>query len=329
VAKAALIFGNGGLQNGPDAVGLYKGRAADFPNGSSLETGNLLDAFVYGPGDDPDAGLLALLEPDRPQADENGRGAAQSDSLGRCPNGEGGRRDTNAYRPGPPTPGAANPCIADDPPFVDAVFPADGSTDLPVDGTLEVTFSEDVAVSGGWLALDCDAGGAHDLRITGGPRVFTAVPSPVLAHGDTCRATVTAARVSDLDGDDPPDHMAADFAWQFTTSAAPPPDIRAAFSHNGPLWIGQPAVFTNASAGPQPLAFRWDFGDGSPPSTEIHPRHSYDRPGRYLVTLTASYGGNRDTAEAVVEVRPRLVFLPVFGSTRPVGALYLPLVAGR
>ena len=34
------------LQNGPDAVALYVGNAADFPNGTSVTTANLQDAVV-------------------------------------------------------------------------------------------------------------------------------------------------------------------------------------------------------------------------------------------------------------------------------------------
>ncbi|MCS7074439.1 MAG: PKD domain-containing protein, partial [Bacteroidia bacterium] len=33
---------------------------------------------------------------------------------------------------------------------------------------------------------------------------------------------------------------------------------------------------------------RWDFGDGSPVSNALHPRHTYSRPGNYTVTLTTT-----------------------------------------
>ncbi|WP_426058184.1 gliding motility-associated C-terminal domain-containing protein [Hymenobacter sp. B1770] len=36
--------------------------------------------------------------------------------------------------------------------------------------------------------------------------------------------------------------------------------------------------------------YRWDFGDGSPTSTEATPTHRYEQPGTYHVTLTARYG---------------------------------------
>jgi PKD repeat protein len=34
------------------------------------------------------------------------------------------------------------------------------------------------------------------------------------------------------------------------------------------------------------LAWTWDFGDGSPTSSERNPMHTYDRSGAYSVTLT-------------------------------------------
>ena len=38
-------------------------------------------------------------------------------------------------------------------------------------------------------------------------------------------------------------------------------------------------------------SYVWDFGDGSPGSTEANPRHRYEQPGSYLVKLTARYAG--------------------------------------
>ncbi|MDQ2770882.1 MAG: gliding motility-associated C-terminal domain-containing protein [Bacteroidota bacterium] len=36
--------------------------------------------------------------------------------------------------------------------------------------------------------------------------------------------------------------------------------------------------------------YRWDFGDGSAPSTEATPRHRYEQPGVYQISLEARYG---------------------------------------
>ena len=47
-------------------------------------------------------------------------------------------------------------------------------------------------------------------------------------------------------------------------------------------------AFTNTSS--QGTAFSWDFGDGSPLSTEENPSHTYATPGNYEVCLTVSNG---------------------------------------
>ena len=38
----------------------------------------------------------------------------------------------------------------------------------------------------------------------------------------------------------------------------------------------------------EPLDYEWDFGDGSPVSTQKDPLHEYASPGAYEVTLTVS-----------------------------------------
>jgi PKD repeat protein len=37
--------------------------------------------------------------------------------------------------------------------------------------------------------------------------------------------------------------------------------------------------------GTPPLKIQWDFGDGSPPSSEAKPVHTYEKPGSYTATL--------------------------------------------
>ena len=98
----------GWLQNGTDAVALYLGDEVDFPNDSAISTENLLDAIVYDTNDSDDAALLALLNAGQPQVNEDGSGDKDNHSNQRCPNGEGGARNTDTYTQFTPTPGAAN-----------------------------------------------------------------------------------------------------------------------------------------------------------------------------------------------------------------------------
>ena len=108
-----LVFEPGGaglLQNGADAVALVAGNATDFPNGTVVTTANLLDAVVYDTDDADDAALLALLNPDQPQVNENGGGSGAAQSSQRCPNGVGGARNTSTYVQATPSPDAVNTC---------------------------------------------------------------------------------------------------------------------------------------------------------------------------------------------------------------------------
>ncbi|MAZ73498.1 MAG: hypothetical protein CMC70_10170 [Flavobacteriaceae bacterium] len=49
------------IQNGPDAIALYAGVPADFPNGTAPTTLNLIDALVYAKGEPDDEDLLLAL----------------------------------------------------------------------------------------------------------------------------------------------------------------------------------------------------------------------------------------------------------------------------
>jgi PKD repeat protein len=63
--------------------------------------------------------------------------------------------------------------------------------------------------------------------------------------------------------------------------------VTAGFEHNGPVGVGETAVFTNTSIGSEPLTYAWDFGDGGS-STAEHPSHVYTAPGTFTVTLTTT-----------------------------------------
>jgi predicted extracellular nuclease len=112
VPTPSIIFGSNGLQNGADAVALYAGDAASFPDGTAVTTTDLRDALVYDTSDADDAGLLALLNAGQPQVNENGAGNKDGHSNQRCPNGSGGARNTSNYAQFAPTAGSANVCVA-------------------------------------------------------------------------------------------------------------------------------------------------------------------------------------------------------------------------
>lgn len=66
----------------------------------------------------------------------------------------------------------------------------------------------------------------------------------------------------------------------------------------------QPAInFTNNSIGYFTFII-WDFGDGSPFSNEINPKHAYNEPGDYNVSLTLVSQFNYNTLTKKVQVKP-------------------------
>ncbi|PAP75276.1 CHRD domain-containing protein [Rubrivirga marina] len=92
---------SGALQNGADAVALYTGSAADFPNGTAPSTTDLVDAIVYDTSDDDAPDLLAALG-QTVQYNEDENGDKDNESTQRSPDGS----DTIVAALA--TPGAAN-----------------------------------------------------------------------------------------------------------------------------------------------------------------------------------------------------------------------------
>ncbi len=112
----------------------------------------------------------------------------------------------------------------DQAPSVSATVPTGGAAGVTTAANLTVTFSEPVDVAGNWFQIVCPTSGTRnvaDTVVSGGPTTYTADPNADFAAGETCTTTVFAAQVSDQDANDPPDTMAANFVFAFTTDAAP------------------------------------------------------------------------------------------------------------
>lgn len=59
----------------------------------------------------------------------------------------------------------------------------------------------------------------------------------------------------------------------------------------------------------------WDFGDGSTPSTEQHPEHTYTRADKYIVRLTVATGSNCSNTSEPIEITINPTPLADFGVT--------------
>lgn len=107
--------------------------------------------------------------------------------------------------------------LVDTLPAVASVIPANATNGVNPAVNLTVNFNEAVTTAPGWFTLECPVGTniPADLSGTGSTRAID--PTTNLPGNTTCRATVHAAQVSDLDGTI--NAMAADYSWQFATSA--------------------------------------------------------------------------------------------------------------
>jgi hypothetical protein len=94
------------IENGTDAVALYRGKPGDFMIGAAASGDDVFDAVVYGLAQDSD--LVTLLTPGQPRVNEGSGGNAQGQSVQRVPDGAGGPRVTSELVAAPPTPGAPN-----------------------------------------------------------------------------------------------------------------------------------------------------------------------------------------------------------------------------
>ncbi len=102
-------------------------------------------------------------------------------------------------------------------PTVGSTTPANGATEVAPGANVSLTFSEPVDVTGDWYGISCASSGAHTATVSGGPTTFTLDPDAEFASGEMCTVTVLASLVTDQDADDPPDTMAGNFVFSFTT----------------------------------------------------------------------------------------------------------------
>lgn len=113
---------------------------------------------------------------------------------------------------------------ADTAPSVTGVTPAIGAPNVPVNSSIVINFSESVTASLTAFSIQCPVGVPHSAGQSAGPATtYTLTPSSSLPYSTTCTVTVAANQISDTDLNDPPDGMASDVAFSFTTTAAPPP----------------------------------------------------------------------------------------------------------
>ena len=117
--------------------------------------------------------------------------------------------------------------VPDVAPTVIDVTPADLSTNVSIDTSIVVTFSEDVAISAS-PTLTCTVSGEVALGTELVGEVYTLTPAAELTDGESCALNMLASTVTDLDGS--VDSLASDFTSLFTTAVELSCDTPAAFT---------------------------------------------------------------------------------------------------
>ncbi len=103
-------------------------------------------------------------------------------------------------------------------PTIAASSPVNNATNVPLAANVSISFSEPVATSGNWYAIQCSSSGAITATASGGPTQWTLDPLANFQPLDNCTVTLTAALVRDLDGTADP--LAGASTIAFTTGAS-------------------------------------------------------------------------------------------------------------
>ncbi|MDX6518425.1 MAG: large repetitive protein, partial [Gaiellaceae bacterium] len=112
--------------------------------------------------------------------------------------------------------------VADAAPSVTSTAPANGASPVALNANIVVNFSESVSATTSSFTLECPTSSAQAFAVSGSPgSTITLDPTSDLPQGTTCTVKVIANQISDTDSVDPPDNMAADYTFSFTTDSAP------------------------------------------------------------------------------------------------------------
>lgn len=104
----------------------------------------------------------------------------------------------------------------DFPPAVSSHNPTAFALGQAMDVPITVTFNEEVTIAGD-VPVFCTLSGPHNATSSSGDHLTYTLTHADFLPNESCTVTLLAAQVTDDDSDDPPDNMAADYTWQFST----------------------------------------------------------------------------------------------------------------
>jgi len=114
--------------------------------------------------------------------------------------------------------------VVESAPIVAGTTPSDGAGGVLLDANIDIDFSEAVDTTANAFGLSCTVSGVASFAVSGGPQAYTLNPDSDFVNSETCTVTVVAMEVTDVDSDDPPDTMAADYIFSFDTANPAVPD---------------------------------------------------------------------------------------------------------
>jgi predicted extracellular nuclease len=189
-------------------------------------------------------------------------------AAGGCTDTDQNSSDFAAAAPSPRnTSSPLGSCGGDAAPAVTSTGPADGATGVPVNSDIQITFSEPVFTADDWFSISCATSGAHEAAEDAGPTTFTLNPETDFANDEVCTVTVFAGFVGDTDSTDPPEGMAADYVFSFTTASVTPTlsvgDVSQDEGSGGGTTAFGFTVTLSAPAGPGGVSFTASTADGT------------------------------------------------------------------
>lgn len=111
--------------------------------------------------------------------------------------------------------------LSDMAPHISSTNPSADETSVDLDSSIVVHFSEPVETASGWFDLECSISGSHPAEISGGPTIFTLTPANPFVYEETCKLSITALKINDLDGNESPDFMSENYSTTFSTLPTP------------------------------------------------------------------------------------------------------------
>ncbi|MDN5780645.1 MAG: endonuclease, partial [Luteimonas sp.] len=195
VRIATVAYPRDGLQNGSnDAIALVDGSGAvvqflgyegSVTAGNGPAAGLTSDSLPVAENSGTAVGSSLQLRGNGNDSGDFSWAASSAQSFGACNTGQSFS-------------GGGNPA-----PILVTTTPADGATDFPAAGDLDVTFNEVVSASSGAFALACDVSGNVTLSHPASGGSFTLSTGTALHGGEHCVLAIDAAKISDAGGAHP------------------------------------------------------------------------------------------------------------------------------